>query len=421
MPAPDNGLFAAGSARLNDRLHGLGPTSPRGQTQKLIGLTGGRYDPESPVAYHLMKRRNPGRKLTPFAKMGNVNPALKGVPFAMDGKAYVPKAENLDYLVQEVGRPVVMNHEWEHAYAQSPDTHPSVDEIAPVMGDIVAQAQSFRRQSQKDLDGNIRVGFKNQSPEWMRGMSKQHGYFDGRSMTDLLRTPAGTSWLRQAALGPKAGSVPKEFDPLAPNRRDLPLPTAPVQLPALPDDGYTPAHIINEPSASRRANMLAGWKMMKASHRKDADNQALRDIWPAPSHQSPDATTNDYIGKVGLVEAGGNQNARTGNIGRGLEDERMQNLDPSSPIRYPDVTGHVGGNPYLEAHENTRYPGQDLNTIVPRPGGNIRSLLKPMEDNPMGGWNKRPVQGGTVPYYQQKAHVWDSLFNLFKPNSTLRG
>jgi len=36
----------------------------------------------------------------------------------------------------------------------------------------------------------------------MRGQAQKHGYFDGRSMTSLLGTPEGISYLKQAALGP---------------------------------------------------------------------------------------------------------------------------------------------------------------------------------------------------------------------------
>ena len=64
-----------------------------------------------------------------------------------------------------------------------------------------------------------------------------------------------------------------------------------------------------------------------------------------------------------------------------------------------DVTGTQTSNPYLEAHKRVRYPGQNLDTIVPiQQGKSIRDALKKYEDNPMGGYYT-PTQS-LFPYYR---------------------
>ena len=305
MPDPDNSAFAAGVAKISNKGHGYGPTSPRKKLTVLQSKQFPDYDPDSGIAGELNRRRNPGRKLTPFIKMdqeGLRSPRSPSEPFAYKGKAYVPS--NLPSAVRSLGRPLAVNHEFEHAYSQPRNTPRGVLEVAPVLGDIVFGAESFRRQAGKPLAGKIPYGFKNQDVEWMRSQAQKHGYFDGRSMTDLLRTPAGISYLRQAALGPNAyagnNSAYGEFDPLAP-RGDLPLPSGPVQLPPLPDDGYVPPHILNEPTESLRQSMLGAYRAMQKRREENASKKALRDTFPPKEHPRPTVLENDtstFLGRA---------------------------------------------------------------------------------------------------------------------------
>jgi hypothetical protein len=197
----DYRLLNAGVASLDRSMHALGPSSPRGEFARLASNQGDRYDPSSPVGQALVQRRNPGRTLTPYSQIPSPQyPPNRAFGRRGTGVAYVPPKLNPAGL--RLGRPMIANHELEHAYGQSARMPADKTEIAPVLGDIVFGSENFRRQEKRPLLGNITVGHKNQSAEWMRQQAQQHGYFDGRTMTSLLGTPEGISWIKQAALGP---------------------------------------------------------------------------------------------------------------------------------------------------------------------------------------------------------------------------
>tara|TARA_R110002096_G_scaffold134022_5_gene285116 strand:+ start:12340 stop:13584 length:1245 start_codon:yes stop_codon:yes gene_type:complete len=411
MANPDDSAFAVGLTRIGIKGHSYGSTSPRKKLAVLQSKQFPDYDPNSGVAYELMRRRNPGRKLTPYMQMGQEglkSPQKPSQAFAREGKAYVPT--HLPPDVRSLGRPLAINHEFEHAYSQPRNDPRSVSEVAPVLGDIVFGAESFRRQAGKPVTGKIPYGFKNQDVEWMRSQAQKHGYFDGRSMTDLLRTPEGISYLRQAALGPKAyadnNSPHGEFDPLA-ARGDLPLPADPVQLPPLPNDGYIPKHILNpDLTKVKRQSMLNAWEAIKKKHEKTADKRALRATFPPREHPRPTVLENDTSTFLG--RGFGPRNERIAQPA--LEQARKHVLRAVDPYRFhpPEVTGPQTSNPYLDSHERIRYPGQDIDTIAPRQNGNIRSLLKKYEDDPMGGYST-PTQSILFPFYRRNQGLHLSL------------
>lgn len=187
-------------AQLNEHMHSLSASSPRGVFAGLASKQSRRYDPSSPLAYAVMDRRNQGRKLSAYGDIKNPGySATRSFGRRGTGLAYVP--QQLDTNGLNLGRPMVANHELEHAYGQSAAMPNEVAEIAPVLGDVVFGAESFRRQEGKPLSGKIPVGYKNQDAEWMRQQAQKHGYFDGRPMQSLLNTPAGLSYLNQAARG----------------------------------------------------------------------------------------------------------------------------------------------------------------------------------------------------------------------------
>jgi hypothetical protein len=193
-------LLNAGVARLNKSMHSS--FDPRDKMIGMMDRQGRTYDAESPVGLGLVRKRHGERRLSnysDFIPKSNVPPTR---PFARRGTglAYVPKV--LPPSTKTFGRPLAINHEFEHAFEQHPKMPADKTEIAPVLGDLVFGAENFRRQEGRPLLGKIPVGYKNQDVEWMRGQAQKHGYFDGRSMTSLLGTPEGISYLKQAALGP---------------------------------------------------------------------------------------------------------------------------------------------------------------------------------------------------------------------------
>ena len=406
MPEPDNSLFATGLSRLSLKGHQYSnDRSPRDFVTRYQREQFPDYDPDAGVAYDLMRRRNPGRKLTPYQKIPQptVPPSR---PFARRGTgiAYVPP--RLPVLAEDLGRPSAINHEFEHAFGQSRNTPRSVEEVAPVLGDIVFGAESFRRQAGKPLVGTIPYGYKHQDVEWMRSQAQKHGYFDGRSMTDLLRTPEGISYLRQASLGPKAyaddNGASGEFDPLAP-RGDLPLPTKPVQLPPYPI--FIPQHILDMPER-RKKNRLRGLRIQAELDAPQFEKHSLRNTFPLKDYPRPTVRDNDTRAESGTFVGNSiyHDSRKTASAQEQARKNILQGVRADGTPRLPfvglgDVTGTQTSNPYLEAHKRVRYPGQNLDTIVPiQQGKSIRDALKKYEDNPMGGYYT-PTQS-LFPYYR---------------------
>jgi hypothetical protein len=193
-------LLNAGVARLNKAMSSS--SDPRDLMIGMMDRQGRTYDAESPVGLGLVSKRHGERRLSnysDFIPKSNL-PPTRSFARRGTGLAYVPKV--LPPSTKGLGRPLAINHEFEHAFEQHPKMPADKTEIAPVLGDLVFGAENFRRQTGRPLLGKIPVGYKHQDVEWMRGQAQKHGYFDGRSMTNLLGTPEGISYLKQAALGP---------------------------------------------------------------------------------------------------------------------------------------------------------------------------------------------------------------------------
>ena len=419
------GTFAASVARLNNKEHEFGKTAKHPALRAIQGydsratlrrlqdkqLPG--FSPNSPDAFSLMKKRNAGRKLSSIPEMQEVHRKHTGKTLIKPPPAYAYSGMGAAFVdptkdwTPYGGEPQVINHEFEHAYAQPAGTHHSAKEIAPVLGDVVFGAEAFRRQAGKPLEGKIPYGFKNQDAEWMRQQASEHGYFDGRSMTELLRTPEGLSYLRQAALGPQssanAGSVDGSFDPLAPDRPDLPYPDKPINLPAFPD--YADADPYN-------SGLMQPHSELEKRRQRVKNNRALRSVFPPPPPPAPTpAPRNNNTVPLSMKATILSSPLATaglpfGGLSRSRELERLRvgMLDASSPFYSDDTTEASNA---LEAHERIRYPGQNIDAIAPRQNGNIRSLLGKYEDNPMGGYST-PTQSILYPFYRRNQGILEN-------------
>jgi len=412
------GTFAASVARLNDKEHEFGKTAKHPALRAIQGydsratlrrlqdkqLPG--FSPNSPDAFSLMKKRNAGRKLSSIPEMQAVHRKHTGKTLIKPPPAYAYSGMGAAFVdptkdwTPYGGEPQVINHEFEHAYAQPAGTHHSAAEIAPVLGDIVFGAEAFRRQAGKDLKGKIPYGFKNQEAGWMRQQASKHGYFDGKSMTELLRTPEGLSYLRQAALGPQSSANVNKFsavfDPLAPDRPDLPFPDKPINLPAFPD--YAAA----DPNNS---GLMQPHSELEKRRQRVKNNRALRSVFPPPPPPAPmPAPRNNNTVPLSMQATIGNPLSGDLNKARELERLRIGMLDASSPFYSDDTTEASNA---LEAHERIRYPGYK-DAIVPRQNGNIRSLLGKYEDNPMGGYST-PIQSILFPFYKRNQGILDNM------------
>lgn len=427
-----SGTFAAGVARLNNKEHWFGRTDSRATLKSLQDKQFPGFKPDSPDASSLMKKRNAGRKLSSIPDMQKVHKKLSGgktlskppaaYAYSGSGAAFVDPAKSFSSVG---GRPSAINHEFEHAYAQPAETHFSAREIAPVLGDVVFGAEAFRRQAGKPLEGKIPYGFKNQDAEWMRQQASEHGYFDGRSMTDLLRTPEGQSYLRQAALGPQSSANASggdgSFDPLAPNRPDLPYPDKPINLPDFPDDGRIPDYINNiriSPTAQdavlrereasvKRKDMLRRYLHNKKQRQELKNQTALRSVFPPPQPTPPPDPRENITVPLSMQATIGSPLSGDLSKSRRLERVRMGMLDASSPFYSGGISEATRA---LEPFERKRFPGQTEDALVPvdsTGSRNIRGLLGKYEDNPMGGYST-PTQSILFPFYRRNQGILEN-------------
>lgn len=77
-------------------------------------------------------------------------------------------------------------------------------EIPAVLGDLVFSGETARREMGQEPDHFVNYpSGAGHDLGWMIRQAKKHGYFGGRSMTDLLGTPEGLSYLRWITEGPE--------------------------------------------------------------------------------------------------------------------------------------------------------------------------------------------------------------------------
>lgn len=189
----------------NSHLHGIGATSARGQ---LGGAARAQGYPQvtpaqtSSVGNAMLRSRFPGQ-------------GLQGVNMTFEpGGSYAlgrlsPRI-NIDQRQYLGGAPIdgstALNHELSHTYQNPPrntlPTETFMAETGPSLGDIVFSGERINRETGVPLKHTVAFpAGKTHDLQWMIRQAQRHGYFDGRSMDDLLNTPEGAAWLRQAVQG----------------------------------------------------------------------------------------------------------------------------------------------------------------------------------------------------------------------------
>ncbi len=92
--------------------------------------------------------------------------------------------------------------------------HHNGSEIGPSFADALWNVQEFHNQMHKPMQGSLRFpSGKENSLEWMRQQADQHGLYSGHTMTQLLATPSGQQYLKQAM---RSGPPPAPAPPPAP-------------------------------------------------------------------------------------------------------------------------------------------------------------------------------------------------------------
>jgi hypothetical protein len=214
-----------------DYLHGDGPrTAARNAVNSQHPLisadtTGARnvayYN--NPKGYELVEQRFSPETISKYlvTDTGNFKTDFPSVdePLAAPGSfAFVPK-NNESGFNSFATRPSIMNHELEHAAQQPykldtssvPVTIPGfmsqTAEIGPSIGDLAFMAAEYKANTGKPLQHVVELTppeYRKHSINPMRmnindieQKAREHGYFNGRSMSDLIfNTPEGQSWYR---------------------------------------------------------------------------------------------------------------------------------------------------------------------------------------------------------------------------------
>jgi hypothetical protein len=74
----------------------------------------------------------------------------------------------------------------------------TASELGPSLGDIPFTAEAYRREVGRPLHARVPLA-PGVTPDaaWMARQAEQHGFFNGRSMTELLATPSGQAYLKR--------------------------------------------------------------------------------------------------------------------------------------------------------------------------------------------------------------------------------
>lgn len=174
----------------------------------------------TPASKMLLERRN--RNFPPPM----IPPRGTGPGWAVPGSAYVTKnisdwgSPGSQVFGNLMGRDATINHEYEHAYRQKDYGeryhNNKFKEVGPTIGDLIFRGQQFYMDEGKPLKHTVKLpGHKQHDLTWMLKKAKEHGYWDGKPMTDLIfGTSAGRSWYDQMVKGFPRHGVTKDFLPV---------------------------------------------------------------------------------------------------------------------------------------------------------------------------------------------------------------
>jgi hypothetical protein len=152
------------------------------------------------------------------------------VPTAQDAYTSASVPDNADLgdrrLAGFLAKPSAgtTNHELSHAAQQANPKMPDVgSEMGPSLGDIVFLNETARRDG-RSVNMPLYSSGGGLSSEAMRQQAANHGYFQGKSIDELLATPTGRQWaehhLKNMNNDWKKGPVPTA--PIRPVEADLP-------------------------------------------------------------------------------------------------------------------------------------------------------------------------------------------------------
>jgi len=189
-PVGNPKVAADGFASAQGAMHSLKADSPRGALATSI-LAQAEVAPEfrSVVGSQLFAARNDGVEPIPVDRSSSAKTGT--------GQLFVSQSPSDNPVSNVFGFYGQANHEAEHANHQTPqDTY---REVAPAVGDIVFATEQFRSEQGKEVEHQVNLpGGVTHDANWMNEQAKEHGYWGGRSMQDLLtNTPEGRQWAGQ--------------------------------------------------------------------------------------------------------------------------------------------------------------------------------------------------------------------------------
>lgn len=206
-----------GAARLADAVHGLDLRTDQVRHYLTFGAPYEGVGTSTPEGARLLGETSPAGVPPVWNDTGTsgdfrYNP-VQGVAKITDrlDPAYRPEDDAEEAAAVNLSLDGVLRHETEHALAGGRDFASSADprlaadvsEIPPSVGDFVWNAEYARRALAPKFRGAayphpkipLAPGYS-PSDEWMRRQGHRHGFFEGRSTTELMATPSGRAWLR---------------------------------------------------------------------------------------------------------------------------------------------------------------------------------------------------------------------------------
>jgi GNAT superfamily N-acetyltransferase len=226
----------AAATLLTNRLHGLMPRLATRAAAMQQGYQPGPWMESTPANQALL-----GRTLPYQAPRVWSSPGLGSQYNRLSGLTNLaPPSTDPGVALDATG---IARHEFEHALQTSPAQQAasrardaSLDlgdvmrnakkmewaaETPASLGDIPYMAEQHRLQTGKPLDTKALLvpGRYEPNAAWMARQAKQHGFFEGRSTTELLDTPSGRAWLKML-LEQERASIPPEA-PARPMKRPV--------------------------------------------------------------------------------------------------------------------------------------------------------------------------------------------------------
>jgi hypothetical protein len=369
---------------MQKNLHSTGEGSPRSRLADAAeSAAGGFFDYKSPVAEAMYRKRFPQGVINDTTGEARASVA--------DNKVFVPNTPP-SKIEKQFGYYGVANHESEHAYNQD-RKDPIIKkyvELAPTTGDLVFLGQQFQNETGKPLDHRVHLPGSSHDIKWMQDQAAKHGYFDGRSMQDMLfNTPEGRQWVRKSAAPisiPKTGTDYPRYMDTQTQQAEYPYP-GDSRISRTAADGSP----IQPPPDIARASQLTSNPIAR-------NNEEAYSNHSYPKSRMPDR----QVGPPASSATARNQ------YGLPSEDQTIENYEGQI------VSRNTRSDPAIQPPPDIARASQLTSNPIAR-----NNEEPPMQNYyPQYDWKTRqPIRGSIVPRKPSGASVAQPIGNSGQPNT----